>query len=48
MAVTDCLMELAAASQEFPAELDSPGSGPRARAAGNGGNWLRRLVDYLY
>lgn len=48
MAVTDCLIELAAACQEFPAELDSTGSEPRARAAGSGGNWLRRLVDYLY
>jgi hypothetical protein len=49
MAVTDCLIELAAATQEFPIEQDSDRSEPRARAAATGaGNWLRRLVDYLY
>jgi hypothetical protein len=48
MAVTDCLMHLAAACQEFPTELSSAGAEPRARAAAGGSNWLRRLVDYLY
>ena len=46
MAVTDCLMQLAAATAEFPAERDLPDARPPARATG--GNWLRRLVDYLY
>jgi hypothetical protein len=45
MAVTDVLMQLAAACQEFPQErADAPP--PPDRPAN--GNWLRRLVDYLY
>jgi hypothetical protein len=47
MAVTDCLMELAAASHEFPAEQRANSQHARSAAAG-AGNWLRRLVDYLY
>jgi len=47
IAVTDCLMELAAASQEFPAEQGATAQHARSAAAG-AGNWLRRLVDYLY
>jgi hypothetical protein len=44
--VTDVLMQLGAACQEFPAEKTGPE--PSASARAGGGNWLRRLVDYLY
>jgi hypothetical protein len=46
MAVTDVLMQLGAACQEFPAEKTAAEQSTRTRAPG--GNWLRRLVDYLY
>jgi len=47
LAVTDCLMELSAACQEWPAQRDPlDGQPPPPRAAG--ASWLRRLVDYLY
>jgi hypothetical protein len=44
MAVTDVLMQLTAACHEFPKEQreDAPAERPPS------GNWLRRLVDYLY
>jgi len=44
MAVTDVLMQLTAACQEFPKEQreEAPAERPTS------GNWLRRLVDYLY
>jgi hypothetical protein len=45
MAVTDVLMQLAAACQEFPPDKTEPATAPMRSA---GGNWLRRLVDYLY
>src|SRR5215475_10173568 len=45
MAVTDVLMQLAAACQEFPPEKAAAAVVPTRPA---GGNWLRRLVDYLY
>src|SRR5690349_17683587 len=46
MTVTDCLMELTAACQQWtePPASEEPAPPPRA----SGGNWLRRLVDYLY
>jgi hypothetical protein len=46
MAVTDCLMELSAACQEWSATPEGAPAPQTARAGG--GNWLRRLVDYLY
>jgi hypothetical protein len=46
MAVTDVLMQLSAACQEFPANKTDAPQSPSARVAS--GNWLRRLVDYLY
>jgi hypothetical protein len=46
MAVTDVLIQLAAACQEFPAEKRDAPLPTEQRPAG--GNWLRRLVDYLY
>jgi hypothetical protein len=47
LAATDCLMELAAACQEWsPPQSDVPAPAP-VRSTGSG-NWLRRLVDYLY
>jgi hypothetical protein len=45
MAVTDVLMQLAAASQEFPPNKTDA---PPPQAERSAGNWLRRLVDYLY
>jgi hypothetical protein len=45
MAVTDVLMQLAAACQEFGAEKREEAP-PTDRQPS--GNWLRRLVDYLY
>jgi hypothetical protein len=46
MAVTDALMQLAAACQEFPVQKTDPETPSPPRPAS--GNWLRRLVDYLY
>jgi hypothetical protein len=46
MAVTECLMELNAACQEFTEPRDTETT-PAPRPPGSG-NWLRRLVDYLY
>ena len=49
MAVTDCLMELTAACQDWSATPESPENEPPAPAADHPrGNWLRRLIDYLY
>jgi len=47
LGVSDCLMELAAACQEWSAQPEPPDAAP-PRTASNGGSWLRRLVDYLY
>ena len=46
LAVTDCLMELTAACQEWSELPETAESQPTPRAVG--GSWLRRLVDYLY
>jgi len=46
MVVADVLMQLSAACQEFPHEQgEAPVNAPPPRPSGN---WLRRLVDYLY
>ena len=45
MAVTDVLMQLSAACQEFAAEKREEVPPPERQPSGN---WLRRLVDYLY
>ncbi|HKA02000.1 MAG TPA: hypothetical protein VKE70_36065 [Candidatus Solibacter sp.] len=46
LVVTDVLMQLDAACQEFPKEqTETPADEPSSRPSGN---WLRRLVDYLY
>ena len=45
MAVTDVLMQLACACQEFPKEKREDAPLPERQPSGN---WLRRLVDYLY
>ena len=47
MAVTDCLMQLSAACQEWPAGAE-PASEETPERPAQSGNWLRRLVDYLY
>jgi hypothetical protein len=49
MAVTDCLMQLTAACQEWAAPPDSTDAPlPTQPDARPRGNWLRRLIDYLY
>jgi hypothetical protein len=45
LAVTDTLMQLDAACHEFPAEKNTKSEPPPQPPSGN---WLRRLVDYLY
>ena len=45
MAVTDVLMQLACACQEFPTAQREEAPSPQRQP---NGNWLRRLVDYLY
>ena len=49
MAVTDCLMQLSAACQEWAAPPETAETELPAQAdARPCGNWLRRLIDYLY